>query len=136
MPKLGVEIFRCDEPNIQVPKYLQVGRRVSLVLALRSQNRDFDAGAVQLAGDDEAVATVVAAAADEESLPWGVPLQGDTGHGNAGTFHQHAAWDAEILRRCVCAGHLLCAVELHPEIRSRRTTQTATAESSEWVMEM
>ena len=70
MPKLGVEIFRCDEPNIQVPKYLQVGRRVSLVLALRSQNRDFDAGAVQLAGDDEAVATVVAAAADEESLPW------------------------------------------------------------------
>ena len=61
----------------QVAKYLQVGRRVSLVLALRRQDRDFDARAVQLAGDDEAVAAVVAAARDDESAARGEAFQGD-----------------------------------------------------------
>jgi len=32
-------------------------------------------------------------------LPWGVPLKSNTGHGNAGTFHEDPAWDAELLRR-------------------------------------
>ena len=68
--------------------------------------------------------------------PRGEPFEGDAGHLCTGAFHQDAARDAELLRPCVGAGHLLCGVELHPEICSRRTTQTATAESSEWVMEM
>ena len=66
---------------------------------LRSQNRDIDAGAVQLAGDDEAVAAVVTAARPTTSArPGAYTFQGDTGHRGPGTFHEHAAWDAELLR--------------------------------------
>ena len=103
---------------------------------LRRQDRHLDARAVQLAGDDEAVAAVVAPARDDHGAARGETFEGKAGHRGAGPLHEHAARDAQFLGPCVCAGHLFRGVELQPEICSLRTTQTATAESSEWVMEM
>src|SRR5919107_3461707 len=63
-----------------------------------------------------------------------------SGHLDAGSFHKDAAGYAELLGALVGAGHLVGGVEPHGVTSgfcsSGRTTQTATAESSEWVMDI
>ena len=72
------------------------------------EHGDLDAGVEQLAGDDEAVAAVVALAGEDHDA-LGVEGQHDlAGHGRAGALHEVAAGDAEALdRRRVGRAHLL-----------------------------
>jgi hypothetical protein len=57
--------------HTEVPEDLEVRRRVTGELVCGGDDGDLGAGPVELAGDDEPVAAVVAAAADDEVRRFG-----------------------------------------------------------------
>src|SRR5215207_317974 len=131
--QLRFKLVGANEPHAEVAQYGQVRGGVAFVLVLRRQDRDIDPGPVQLASHHEAVTAVVTSAGYHEHPLRRVDFQGDAGHLGPCALHEDAAWDSELLGTLVRAGHLLGGVEPHC---MPRTTQTATAESSEWVMEI
>jgi hypothetical protein len=133
----GLLVVDLDDGESEVPEHLEVGARVAADAAERpdDEDRGVDAALQQRAGDDEAVAAVVARAAQHGHGALGQVVEDGLHRGHhlaSRVLHQHDAGDPDLLDGAtVGVAHLRAGQDSHAAgPRTGVSAHLARAESS------